>query len=385
MTTRSAAIRVREGEDLATTRRRAWFVVSALLIGIAFAIGIGIGNSASGAGASGTSIPITKGGTGATTAQGALQNLLPNYTNNNGKVLGLSGGVPTWVNFPQRNDSITATSTYSFKGTRYVELGYSGSGNWNGQYKKFYHGEGVPGGSNNFVALKVKAASWNQAQYAEFLVRVDLSQNTSFYTFTVTPLVNTGASAITIPEFTLSGSATSFDIWLKGNGYGYTAELLTYDEVSANDTLLNEAPTTTAPTSALTTKTSGSWAGDNYSTTEVNTGGTWTDGKPIYRKVVSITINYTNTSFGRTNLGLTDIDSLVSVDGWMSWNAAFYSSNSYEGNKIPYASAMALLSSKSGNNAFLYVNSSKILYFDAQSTSANGQVVMQLVVEYTKV
>jgi hypothetical protein len=362
-------------------------VVVALLIIATFAIGVSIGSSANAdPSPSGTSIPITKGGTGATDKTNALKNLLPDLAGNDGKVLGLNGGTPTWVDFPQRNDSITATSaTYSFKGTRYVELGYSG--NWSGQYKKFYHGEGIPAGSNNFVALKVKAASWGGAQYAEFLVRVDLNQNTSFHAFTVTPLVNTGTSAITIPEFTLSGNATAFDIWLKGDGYGYIAELLTYDEVSANDTLLNETPVATAPTPAtgLTTKTSGSWVGDNYSISEVNTGGTWTDGKPIYRKVVNVTINYATTAFGQTNLGLTGIDTLVNVGGQMSWNAAFYSLNAYEGNKIPYASAMSLLADRSGNNAFLWVNSSKTLYFDAKSTSAGGQVVLNLIVEYTKV
>jgi hypothetical protein len=40
---------------------------------------------------------VKKGGTGATTAGGALQNLLPEFTSNNGKVLGLTGGAPTWV------------------------------------------------------------------------------------------------------------------------------------------------------------------------------------------------------------------------------------------------------------------------------------------------
>ena len=36
-----------------------------------------------------------------------------------------------------------------------------------------------------------------------------------------------------------------------------------------------------------------------YSTSEINTGKTWIDGKPIYRKVVSVVINdrYTNVPF----------------------------------------------------------------------------------------
>jgi hypothetical protein len=78
--------------------RRLSFVIMALLVVNALVIGIGIGGSANGASASGTSIPVSKGGTGATTAMGALQHLLPDYANNDGKVLGLNSGVPAWVN-----------------------------------------------------------------------------------------------------------------------------------------------------------------------------------------------------------------------------------------------------------------------------------------------
>ncbi|MDR1197366.1 MAG: hypothetical protein LBL08_03815, partial [Candidatus Nomurabacteria bacterium] len=63
---------------------------------MAFSIGFGFGDSAQAdPSASGTSIPITKGGTGATTAAGALTNLLPDFGGNDGKVLGLSGGTPS--------------------------------------------------------------------------------------------------------------------------------------------------------------------------------------------------------------------------------------------------------------------------------------------------
>jgi hypothetical protein len=36
-------------------------------------------------------------------------------------------------------------------------------------------------------------------------------------------------------------------------GAGYIAELVTYDEVSSNDTLLDESPVTTVPTPAIAT------------------------------------------------------------------------------------------------------------------------------------
>jgi hypothetical protein len=47
---------------------------------------------------SGTHLPISKGGTGAGEKSDALKNLLPDLANNNGKVLGLTSGTPTWVN-----------------------------------------------------------------------------------------------------------------------------------------------------------------------------------------------------------------------------------------------------------------------------------------------
>lgn len=51
-----------------------------------------------------------------------------------------------------------------------------------------------------------------------------------------------------------------------------------------------------------------------YSTTETNTGILWTDGKPIYRKV--ITIGEVKTDADTTiNTGITDADILIRIDG----------------------------------------------------------------------
>jgi hypothetical protein len=295
-----------------------WLITLILLIALTFASDVSLIQAA------GTSIPVSKGGTGGTSPYEALVNLLPSYAGNEGKVLGLSGGTPAWVDLPQRNASLTATAAWQFKGERYVELGYSGSWAAN-SYKRFYHGEGVSAGSNNLIVLKVTASNWGPAQYGEFLVVVNLTQVASLDGFTVVPLVRTGATPTAIPEFTLSGNATSFDIWVKRtSGAGLIAELLTYDEVSPNDTLLNDPPTTTAPTLAkdssnndITTKSSGSWVGDNYSTTEVNTGGTWIDGKPIYRQTFAPAIINLTTTYQRTSIATTssDIETVVKLEG----------------------------------------------------------------------
>lgn len=55
--------------------------------------------------------------------------------------------------------------------------------------------------------------------------------------------------------------------------------------------------------------------GNDYSTTEINTGQTWIDGKPIYRKVFTF-----NTSIGANNLfelptNIPDMDMLINMRG----------------------------------------------------------------------
>jgi hypothetical protein len=85
-------------------------IVVALLIVVTFVIGVGVGNSVSAEpsppSSNGTSIPIKKGGTGSTTEQGALQNLLPDFDTNNGKVLGSTGTEIGWVEQVKSSDDV---------------------------------------------------------------------------------------------------------------------------------------------------------------------------------------------------------------------------------------------------------------------------------------
>ncbi|MDR1300644.1 MAG: hypothetical protein LBK50_02960 [Candidatus Nomurabacteria bacterium] len=64
---------------------------------MAFVVGMNLVTSADSASPSGTSIPIKKGGTGATTPSDAIQNLLPDFASNAGKVLGSTGSGIGWV------------------------------------------------------------------------------------------------------------------------------------------------------------------------------------------------------------------------------------------------------------------------------------------------
>lgn len=57
-----------------------------------------------------------------------------------------------------------------------------------------------------------------------------------------------------------------------------------------------------------------------YSTSEVDTGKTWIDGKKIYRKVYNGTISAT----GETLITASNVDSLVSYDGWYRVNTTCY-------------------------------------------------------------
>jgi len=68
-------------------------------------------------------LPVNKGGTNATTASAALNNLLPSQTGNNGRVLGTDGTNPSWVNTSTYTDEeaqdavgsiLTDTATINF-------------------------------------------------------------------------------------------------------------------------------------------------------------------------------------------------------------------------------------------------------------------------------
>ena len=53
----------------------------------------------------------------------------------------------------------------------------------------------------------------------------------------------------------------------------------------------------------------------NYTTEEVKTGGTWIDGKPIYRKILTLNVPKTNTWYVSANDDmLTDVDTVVKYD-----------------------------------------------------------------------
>ena len=90
-----------------------------------------------------------------------------------------------------------------------------------------------------------------------------------------------------------------------------TAAIAALSNHNVGDILATRDATEADILSNLITKVAELEAGNVYSTSEVNTGKTWIDGKPIYRKVYVKT-----THIGDYALIDTGIDSCVSVGGY---------------------------------------------------------------------
>lgn len=52
----------------------------------------------------------------------------------------------------------------------------------------------------------------------------------------------------------------------------------------------------------------------NYSTTEQKTGGTWIDGKPIYRKVYNVNISAIVNGWVNTNISVAEMDTITKAN-----------------------------------------------------------------------
>ena len=112
---------------------------------------------------------------------------------------------------------------------------------------------------------------------------------------------------------------------------------------------------------------------NSYSTDEVKTGDTWIDGKPIYRKVVTKTLN--GNADQTVDLGIaTVLRNLVkfegyiykSVQGYRPLNSTYFSSLNYA--------------------VQTFINDNKILQIQAGSSARdilNG-ATLYLIIEYTK-
>lgn len=108
----------------------------------------------------------------------------------------------------------------------------------------------------------------------------------------------------------------------------------------------------------------------DYSTSEVNTGKKWIDGKPIYRKVLEAT-NVSGNSTTNINTGVTGIDKVLDYTGW-----------GYD------ASGDCFLVNKAHKNNFSY--QAGFYYnkpnnrFEIETGSSQSYASLYIVFEYTK-
>lgn len=110
-----------------------------------------------------------------------------------------------------------------------------------------------------------------------------------------------------------------------------------------------------------------------YSTSEVNTGKIWTDGKPIYRKVVTGTLPGFTPSSGGTDdgnvaHGISNFNEFISISGKILYSNTWY--------------AFPVLGSNQKMTAIRTVNSTNIVLRAADSWAAGPPV--QFIIEYTK-
>jgi hypothetical protein len=128
--------------------------------------------------------------------------------------------------------------------------------------------------------------------------------------------------------------------------------------------------------------------GGDYSSTEqpvmVNDGGTLrqktdTDNKPVYTKTVNINISGTTTGGVQTRLDIDNIDTLLNLSGYVTYNQAYY--NGYETNKIPIDS-MILYDARI--KFWVNLNYSKGLYVDTRAMNADWTVTGKVTAEYTR-
>lgn len=118
-------------------------------------------------------------------------------------------------------------------------------------------------------------------------------------------------------------------------------------------------------------KGDGTWQSlaDNYSTTEQNTGSTWVDGKPIYKKTLNIGTLPSSASSGKnTAHNISNLDFVVKVEG-----AAMAS----DGARIPLPYA----DTSGAGVVGVFVNNTNIYVFAGQNRSSySGYVTLY----YTK-
>jgi hypothetical protein len=348
---------------------RAWLVIAILITITGFSVWGIINNTKSVNGvSSGTSLPISKGGTDATNASDALKNLLPDLTNNDGKVLGLNGGNPTWVNNNTANleldiyldassgndttgdgtqanpwqtidharDYLTQKMTRQSKVTLNLlgdqEYTLSGSSVWTISGVDEFRIFGKPyNASATTPGSVLRGAIVFDEVEKVYIYGVTLKPSTE-----IIPTINvTGGSILRVlrsGQFIFWSSDVDGESLLSNaDVYGIWINCTRADILRANISNLpigvgtSRASLTTIGNSdvVFTNITNKDFRKDSdafeigyaYSTAEKPTGEVWIDGKPIYRRVFTGNITGAANTKITTNLS-SGVDILVNAGGW---------------------------------------------------------------------
>jgi hypothetical protein len=271
-------------------------------VGLAFVIGNGVGNTARGTSASGTSIPISKGGTGATTAQGALQSLLPDFADNNGRVLGSNGTSIGWVDGGKdsymtpdyaRQEAVTLTEPVGSPRARRWQADRTG-----------------------FVTVIVDAAATSFSGYISLAATINgktvggsiSPATTSTLEYKDTFPINAGD----VVEISLGANQGVAEASMAFACYFIPPKYST----PPDNIIIEEG------------------AGGSYSTSEVKTNETWIDEKPIYKTTIQIdATTMTKGTSKRINMMPYDVDTIV---GGIEYTQIYSDGGSSTGGSVAY-------------------------------------------------
>ena len=106
---------------------------------------------------------------------------------------------------------------------------------------------------------------------------------------------------------------------------------------------------------------------NTYSTNEINTGQTWIDGKPIYRKVID-NISMTIGTAQYINTGISNIREMIDIKSKITTDTQNFFGNQYYGSSIFFS-----VNYQKNNNKVLY---------DLAGSALQG--TLQIVMYYTK-
>jgi hypothetical protein len=241
--------------------------LAALIVVAAFSIGFGFGNSASAdptPSPSGTSIPVKKGGTGATDKTNALKNLLPDLSGNDGKVLGLNSGTPTWVD--QTGGGATSYMFPDYANMETIKQISANNGTWQVDRDGYIFGYGYnETGNFDILVDGVAAAHFGSFGASSWGATVQVTKGSKVQ------IKSTGSNVTNIACYFIPPK------------YSTPPQPIVVDE----------------------------GVGGSYSLDEVKTAETWLDGKPIYKKTLAWTTTTVAIGASENIAAVNDIETIV--------------------------------------------------------------------------